>query len=586
MDAVPPTLEPVRKPEHVRELTVRALIASALVALLIGAAYPYIVMKLGFGPNISVVSAFFGFLMLGLVSRSFNRWENNMVQTAGTTAGMIAFLAWLLAAFELLARDPSSGFSVRLTMWDTFLWFSTAGILGVLLAVPLRRYYIEEEKLTFADGVAAAETLVLLDSRGPEARRSAMAMVSGLVLSAAFKWSHVKHWMTDAIPIALNRFSERLGVGFSLELLTLGSGMIIGLRICTSMILGLLLSWVIAPVVLATPGLLDDQPVIGETARKTEVLLWVMWPATGMLVAAGLTALALKWGTLVRSFQALGGASVESRDFPLKWVVIGSLAATGALVWIQYDILGTPVWQSLLAIVLSIPLMLVAMRVLGETNWGPISTMTNVMQAMFGAIRPGDMHATVVSSGITGTVAAQSEGLMQDYKAGHIVGSTPRLLTIVQLLAVPIGTLALAWMYPLLVETYGLGEEGQLQTPLSIRWVGFAKILGDGFGSIHFTAVNALFVGAVLGIVLTLLEQKQSWKRFVPSPSGVGIGMLVPASAVATMFLGAVVDFAWRKVDPRSATSYSIPVATGLIAGEALVAVIVPLLVTLGLMAL
>src|SRR6185436_5876289 len=111
-----------------------------------------------------------------------------------------------------------------------------------------------------------------------------------------------------------------------------------------------------------------------------------------------------------------------------RWVGIGVVLSTIALVAVQAIVLGTPVWHSLLAIVLSIPLMLVALRVLGETNWGPISTMTNVMQALFGAIAPGDLRAGMVSSGITGSVAAESEGLMQDYKAGHMIGSTPRLL--------------------------------------------------------------------------------------------------------------------------------------------------------------
>ncbi len=105
---------PPQKPAHVREFTPRAVIAALLVAAVIGASYPYIVLKLGFGPNISVVSAFFGFLALGLVSKTYNRWENNLVQTAGTAAGQIAFLCWLLAAFDMLRADPGSGFTLVL----------------------------------------------------------------------------------------------------------------------------------------------------------------------------------------------------------------------------------------------------------------------------------------------------------------------------------------------------------------------------------------------------------------------------------------------------------------------------------------
>ena len=115
------------KPAHIREFTPRSVIVGLLVALVIGASYPYVVLKFGFGPNISVVSAFFGFLALGLFSQSYNRWENNIVQTAGTSAGQIAFLCWLLAAFDLLAAEPGSGFDVHLTRFQTFVWLYGLG---------------------------------------------------------------------------------------------------------------------------------------------------------------------------------------------------------------------------------------------------------------------------------------------------------------------------------------------------------------------------------------------------------------------------------------------------------------------------
>ena len=143
----------------------------------------------------------------------------------------------------------------------------------------------------------------------------------------------------------------------------------------------------------------------------------------------------------------------------------------------------TPVWQSVVAILLAVPLGLVALRVLGETNWGPISTMVNLVQAIFGVLAPGDLRASMVSSGITGAVAAESEGLMQDYKVGWMIGSTPRILTYMQLMAVPVGALALALMYPLIRDTYGIvGEHAQLLSPTSQRWVGFAKVVTHELG--------------------------------------------------------------------------------------------------------
>jgi len=566
------------------------VVVGLLVALVIGASYPYMVLKFGFGPNISVVSAFFGFLALGLFSKSYNRWENNVVQTAGTSAGQVAFLCWLLAAFDLLRLEPGSGFDVNLSLGQTWAWLTTSGLLGVFLAVPLRKHFIDDENLPFPDGIAAGETLIALDAHGPQARKSAFAMMAALAASGFVFLATVLQWVRDTIPLVLNDFSARVGLGFGVSLLSIGSGIIIGLRISASMLLGGIVAWVLMPPWLVTEGLL------APGGRRVDVLLLVMWPSVGMLVAGGICALFLRWRALMSTFRSLAAADATSGDLPLRWVVIGASLSSVAVIAVQMFFFATPVWHSVLAILLSMPLGLVALRVLGETNWGPISTMTNVMQAMFAVIAPGNLRASMVSSGITGAVAAESEGLMQDFRAGAMIGSTPRILTYMQLIAVPVGALALAVMYPLLRDTYGIvGENAQLLSPTSQRWVGFAKLVTQDLSGGGLTAeaaarlswmLTSTGVGALIGIVLTLLEQRKSWRPFIPSPAGVGIAMLIPVSAVTVIFIGAVLDRVWARVSPETEKTYAIASASGLIAGEAIVAVIIPLLVTLGLMSL
>ena len=579
----------VGKPAHIREFTPRSVAVGLLVALVIGASYPYVVLKFGFGPNISVVSAFFGFLALGLLSKSYNRWENNIVQTAGTTAGQIAFLCWLLAAFDILAAEPNSGFDVHLTMVQTWIWLSAAGILGVFLAVPMRKHLIEDENLPYPDGMAAGETLIMLDSHGPQARKSSFAMMTAVVLSGLTFLATVLRWIRDSIPLVVNAFSARVGLGFGVSLLSIGSGIIIGLRISVSMMIGGIIGWVLMP-----PWLLD-RGLIAADARRVDILLIIMWPAVGMLIAGGLSGLLLRWRVLVKTFRDMTASTSTSEDLPLRWVFIGGGLAAVAMIAVQRIFFGTPVWHSLIAIALSVPLGLVALRVLGETNWGPISQMTNLTQAVFGVVAPGDLRASMVSSGITGAVAAESEGLMQDFRAGAMIHSTPRILTYMQLLAVPVGALALAAMYPLLRDTYGIiGDQAQLLSPTSQRWVGFAKLMTQDFSAAGranpATAarvswmLTSVAVGAVIGVALTVLEQRKEWRRFIPSPTGMGIAMVIPVNAVTMIFIGALADTIWSKISPATHERYSIPIASGLIAGEALVAVAIPLLVTVGLM--
>lgn len=584
--AVTPSASPIdsSKPPIAREFTLRAVIAAMLVSAVIGASYPYVVLKLGFGPNISVVSAFFGYLALGILFRNFNRWENNIVQSAGTAAGSTAFLCVLMAAFDMLRADPALHFTFTLSPLQAFTWLTCAGLLGVLMAVPMRRHFVVEEKLVFADGVAAAETLIVLDSRGSGARDAARSMGLGTAFSAllmvvradARLLRDVWYRVPEILP--LGPTGTKMNVGVSWSLLSFGSGMIMGLRITTSMAIGAILAWVIAPPLLISNGVIDD-------LVRRKVLLWVMWPATGMLIAGGLTALVLRWKLLVKTFTNLSGAQIKSEDVPMKWVIGGSVACSIGLVIFQHVSLGTPIWMTIVAILLSVPLMLVGIRVLGETNWGPISALSNMMQAIFGLVAPGQIMPNMVSSGVTGTVASESEGLIQVYKTGYLIGSTPRYLTYAQLFGVPIGAATVALVYPLLRDTYGIGGENGLQSPISQKWAGFATLLSAGLSALPRGAIQALVIAVVLGILFTVLEGTRL-RKWTPSPTGIGIGMLVPASAVISMFLGAVSVSLWSQANPKAAERHAIPLASGFIAGEAIVAVIIPLLVAIGLVKL
>jgi uncharacterized oligopeptide transporter (OPT) family protein len=313
------------------------------------------------------------------------------------------------------------------------------------------------------------------------------------------------------------------------------------------------------------------------------MLLRIMWPAVGVLVAGGLTALVLRWNVLVKSFRGLGSAAVGSGEFPLRWVIWGSIGAAIGLALVQRYSLGMSFGLTFVAIVLSIPLMLVGIRVLGETNWGPISALTNMMQGIFGALAPGNMLTNLAASGTTGSIASQSEGLMQDYKTGHMIGSTPRFLTYAQLIACPVGAAAVALIYPLLRDTYGIGTDdpGSLQSPISQRFAGLARIVSAGVSALPTGALTALLVGVAVGVVLTFLESNPKLRKWTPSPTGLGIGMLVPGSAVCAMFVGGVIGELWRMAKSRNYEQHAIPLASGLIAGEAIIATLIPIAVAL-----
>lgn len=587
---------------HGGELTPQALLAAAIVAAIMGASYPYMVLKLGFGPNVSVVSAFFGFMILSVVSlvarTPYDRWQNNIVQTAGTSAAQTAFMCGVLAAFDMLRVSKVVAFHLDPSPIQVFAWLTCASLLGVLLAVPMRRHFIVDEQLPFPDGMAAAETLVVLDPpRGLsredaewlKARRAAVVLGIGLVASAALMLARKDVPLFGLIPDTIAPASAvmlgaagasfslaTMGVGVSVSLLGIGSGFLISQRVNTWMLIGCGLGWIVAPLLLTRFGVLTDKPT------RSAVLYWVMWPGTGMMLSGGMTVLALRWRLLAQAFRALRGMGAHSDEFPLTWVLIGVVVLAVTFCIIQKLIFGLPIWMSALAVLASIPLMLVGLRALGETNWGPIGALSNLMQGVFAFVAPGNANANILGAGATGTIAVTSEGLIQDYKAGHLIGSTPRSMTIAQLMAAPIGAAALAWTYPLLVKTYGLiGEHAQLAAPGSRRTAAIVELFSAGASKLPASALWAMLIAVALGVVFAILEQSSKLKRWAPSPTGLGLGVLLPFASVATIFAGGLIALAWRRAAPEQAKAFRVPLASGFIAGEAMMAVLVALLVPL-----
>jgi uncharacterized oligopeptide transporter (OPT) family protein len=553
------------------ELTLRAVLVAVVVAAIMGAAEPTIVLRIGYGPNISVVSAFLGFIAISVIGfatgQRGTRFENNLVQTAGTAAGSgVGFMSIVLAAMDMLYARGLLAF--QLSPLQIFAWLAPAGLLGVLLAVPLRKHYIDEENLPFADGTAAGETLLVLDQGPKEAGPRVAALGIGGAISAGFV--ALRQWFGVLPETIAFRFlgphAEALRLGSEVGVLSLGAGMLVGLRITLSMALGMVLAWIVAPEQLFRRGL------VPELTFNAVLQRWIMWPATGLMVAGGLAALALRWRIIAKTFRGLGAKEVDrGGDFPMRWVVRGAIASAVALAIVQKVSLGFPLWISAVSIALSVVLMLVGIRVLGETNWAPISALANLTQAVFAVLAPGNIPINMIGSGMSGAIGANGEHLMQDYRAGKILGSTNRHLTILQLVGVVVGAAAVAVAYPAVRARYGIGGETGLSSPASVRWAGFAELLSQGLSTLPPSALAALAIAIALGVGLTVLEARPRLARLVPSPTAMGLGMLIPGYAIVPMVVGGILQEVWHRVSRRTEDVYATPLASGFITGEALV---------------
>jgi uncharacterized oligopeptide transporter (OPT) family protein len=134
--------------------------------------------------------------------------------------------------------------------------------------------------------------------------------------------------------------------------------------------------------------------------------------------------------------------------------------------------------------------------------------------------------------------------------------------------------MATALIYPVLRARFGIGPEG-LSSPISVKWAGFAELLTQGLSALPPGCLVGLLIGIAVGIVLTLLAEKYGY--VVPSPAAIGIGMLINAAVLMTFILGGVAQLIWARTSEKTEDEFRIPLASGLIVGEAIVAVVIAL---------
>src|SRR5438128_1888467 len=222
------------------DLTARALISGLAVGALLCVANLYMGLKTGIWDSGHVTASILAF---ALASGRLGRLENNIAQTAAVSAGAVPAAAGLLGAvpaLALLGHSPPA--------WGVALWGLALAVLGVAFAVALRRRLLDEERLPFPTGVATAEVIEALHAGGAAARGRTRALLSGSVVGAVLGWLRDGRpaWIPGVLPMPGSLAgvpASALGFGLSTSPLLLGVGLVVGLRVALSMLLGSLLAW-------------------------------------------------------------------------------------------------------------------------------------------------------------------------------------------------------------------------------------------------------------------------------------------------------------------------------------------------------
>jgi uncharacterized oligopeptide transporter (OPT) family protein len=198
--------------------------------------------------------------------------------------------------------------------------------------------------------------------------------------------------------------------------------------------------------------------------------------------------------------------------------------------------------------------------------------MTNAVQAIFAVFWSARMDLNLIAGGVTGNTSAQSLGMIQDYRTGGILGSTPRILTYVQLAAVPIGAAAVAIMYPLLISRFSLGAGG-LTAPTGIKLANMAVLLSRGIDAFPPYALLATVVAVPIGTGAAVVTEscKAWWVAWIPSVPAFGFALILPGDLNIPIAIGGIAGWAWLTLSRVTYERYAVTVASGLIAGEAII---------------
>ena len=588
-------LENVYAGDDAVQLSPRAVITGMIIGGVMSISNLYVGLTTGWGLGVTITACIIAFAVFKFLEavvpayrdKPFTTLENYTMSSAASAAGYMSS-AGLVSALPALYMTTGR----LMQWWEIMLWLGALSLLGVFMAIPLKRQLINIDQLPFPSGIATAETLKSMHSAGGEAVVKARALFAAATIGATVAlwrdlFAAVKSLAAYAFPAEIPFLPTALGrdlltkytIGIEGSLIMLAAGAIMGLRVAFSMLIGSLICFGIIGPILVERG-------IAEPGYRG-IVSWVLWPATALMVTSGLLSFALKWRTVLRAFGGLsrlfGGAAATDRDDPLahvevpgSWFLVGTTVTGAACVFLGHWLFGISWWMGIVAVLVTFLLSIVAARATGETDITPIGAMGKITQLVYGVLAPSNITTNLMTASITSGAASHAADLLTDLKSGYLLGGNPRKQTISQLFGVLAGTLASVPAYLFVVQRNPerLGSES-LPAPAAKVWAGVAELLAKGIDALPAGAQEAIVVGALLGIVLTLLEEfaPQHWRPWLPSTTGLGIAGVIPAFNSIAMFTGALVAWLVTRYAPKTGETYIVPVSSGLIAGESLVGV-------------
>ena len=573
----------------VPEFTVTALILGILLAVIFGAANAYLGLRVGMTVSASIPAAVLSMGIIRIILRKNSILENNLVQTIGSAGESVAAGAiFTLPALFLWAKEGKIDSPSILTI---FLVALVGGILGICFMVPLRQALIVEEHgtLPFPEGTACAEVLLA----GEEGGNKAGTVFSGLGIAALYKL------IADGVKLFPGEIGYDIkayagsSVGIQVLPALAGVGYICGPKISSYMLAGGTLSWFVLMPMIALFGA-DATVFPGTEAISTFApsALWstyIKYIGAGAVAAGGIISLIKSAPLIVRTFkQAMGSmarnhatadAPRTQRDLPMP-VILAIVVVIALAIWLLPIFPVSPL-GAIIVVVFGFFFATVSSRMVGliGSSNNPVSGMaiatliiaTLILKAT-GTTGTTGMVGSICIGSIICIVAAIAGDTSQDLKTGFIVGATPKLQQIGEMIGVIASSAAIGYVLYLLNAAWGFGSN-EIPAPQATMM----KMLVEGIMNAELPWALIL-IGIFVAVVVEILG--------IPVLP-FAVGMYLPFSLSAGIMAGGIVRWILerRKTDDEKEKKDSIERGTlftsGLIAGEGLMGVILAILAVL-----
>ena len=568
------------------EITLKAFFLSIFLSIILSSAMVYLGLYAGMTISASIPAAIMSMGILRLFKNS-NILENNIVQTAASAGeSLAAGVIFTLPALLLI------GYWDTISYWEVTKIAMVGGILGALFTVPLRRALILKARLRFPEGVATAA--VLKTGHETDVKKSQQslkiigfsALVGGFVKLGELAFSVWSSALGGAVAIKGAIF----GMGASLSPSLFSVGYIVGRNIGILAFTGGLISWAVAiPIYSYLYGF------EGDNYFESANIIWnakIRYLGVGAMVVGGIWSVIQLAKPLIESIQLSlktlqensDNISLEERDLPINYVFIAILAMLVPISLTYFGIIGS--WSS--AVILSFVMLIFGFLfsavaaymagVVGSSN-NPISgvTIATILFSSLLIISFFDIDsskgaaAAILIGAVVCCAAAIGGDNLQDLKTGNIVGATPWKQQLMQLVGVISAALTLGIVLTLLHEAYGIGSS-DLPAPQAVLMTNVAN--GVFQGNLEW---GMIYAGAILGIVIIMIDQYQAFRKadFRVPILAVAIGIYLPIELTLPIFIGGMLNHFASKTASEEGKNNGLLIASGLITGEALMAIFI-----------